>query len=90
MYIFILAVTPCTDGQECGDVTEHKAHDHSDHEDTCTPFCTCHCCGITASFADFLNLNILEPKHSFYYNFQYTFTYSHDHSGSVWHPPLLT
>ena len=35
----MLAVTPCTDGQECGmDLIENKAHDHSDHEDNCTPF----------------------------------------------------
>ena len=87
----MLAVTPCTDGQECGlDVIEHKKHDHSDHEDTCTPFCTCHCCGITVSFTDILGLYNIGPKPNFHYSFPYSFNYAYDHSGTVWHPPILS
>ena len=86
----MLAVTPCTDGQECGmDLIENKAHDHSDHEDNCTPFCTCHCCGITASYVDILHLKKIEPNNNFHYSIHYNFTYAHDHFGSVWHPPIL-
>lgn len=89
--MLILAVVPCSDAQECGlDKIEHKDHDHSDHEDTCTPFCTCHCCGSTISFTDILDLDNIEPEHNFNYSFHYSFTYAYDHFGSVWHPPLLS
>ncbi len=90
-YLFMLAVTPCTDAQECvPDYMEYQEHDHSDHEDSCSPFCICNCCGITVSFTDILNLNNIEPKHNFHYSFHYSFKYTHDHFGTVWHPPLLS
>lgn len=56
-----ISVLPCTDGMEQehleGDIAvehvthshadaEHEHEDHGDHEDGCSPFCSCSCCGI--------------------------------------------
>lgn len=39
---------PCADGHACESQEEahHPTEQHhdSDHEDFCSPFCTCHCC----------------------------------------------
>lgn len=55
IYILALSVMPCSDASnDCRSKTEvaerADAHSHkSDHNDTCSPFCTCTCCGTTAS-----------------------------------------
>lgn len=58
IYVLVLSLVPCSD-HESGLIFEEQcstiAHDHDktnnndthDHiNDTCTPFCTCSCCGI--------------------------------------------
>ncbi|NJC28340.1 DUF6660 family protein [Neolewinella antarctica] len=54
LYVLLLAFVPCQDNFSlvangaAGSVhAEHPDHDHpeSDHEDHCTPFCICACCG---------------------------------------------
>ena len=52
MYSAALSVVPCTDGMPQSSIhadievsaAEHD-HDHSVHQDDCTPFCVCSCCG---------------------------------------------
>ncbi|THH39658.1 hypothetical protein [Neolewinella litorea] len=46
-----LALAPCGDllsGAECGDPVERSDHESPDHDDDCTPFCCCSCCGMLA------------------------------------------
>lgn len=86
----MLAFIPCSDGMSCIDNTEQSSHDHSDHEDHCTPFCTCTCCGsvvtVPASYIDLKG----ESDLSLLYQFPYVFDYSFIYSSNVWHPPILS
>ena len=46
--ILALSVVPCSDNDNCNQPTTELSSDHSGHEhqeDSCTPFCTCSCCG---------------------------------------------
>lgn len=56
IYLIALSAIPCTDVSAAEHQEEmhmeitHSEEDHSDCEDTCAPFCTCSCCGITMAF----------------------------------------
>jgi len=55
LYILILTVIPCVDGQsnhiEVNGVHQTTSH-HSDEADHCSPLCTCQCCATSIVFAD--------------------------------------
>jgi hypothetical protein len=64
IYLCGLSAIPCTDG----DSHEHHAKTESgtssdphDHEDTCPPFCSCNCCGVTVAFLTFEVFTINKP-----------------------------
>lgn len=82
---------PCTDVVSC-DVNgsqEHHTHSHSDHEeDTCPPFCACHCCGIVITFQELVAFTLVHLEHLYDYQYTYSDNYTYDHSWSLWHPPL--
>lgn len=95
MYILALSLVPCTDGvvnDVCGSQKielsdSGHSHEHSDHSDDCTPFCTCTCCGsviVVPSSQEFGNHFILFVST---YLFPYSFDYSFDYVEGVWHPP---
>ena len=61
LYLLVLACIPCGDisastaerlgewmGWEVHAVDQHKGFDHhdGDHEDSCSPLCTCDCCSV--------------------------------------------
>jgi len=88
MYIFCLAISPCTDGaNDCKDKVEH--HDHSeDHDDGCTPFCTCSCCGSLFAFSDVerdFNYSTVFSERIQSYSFHYFGSYLEE----IWHPPTV-
>ena len=97
IYIAALSVVPCTDGMPQSSIhtdievsaAEHD-HDHSEHQDDCTPFCVCACCGSIVTLPT--DKAMLENKIeiSTDYLFHYTFDYSFDYSEGVWHPPSLS
>lgn len=84
----------CTDGISIleTDIATEISQNHSDensteHEDHCTPFCICACCG-TIVFVNFdseedNNSIDLSSTYEFYYPSNYSFTYN----DGVWHPP---
>lgn len=53
LYILLLSCIPCSDNNVCSDSTAafdisaptHDDHDH--HNDLCSPFCVCICCGMS-------------------------------------------
>ena len=45
---------------------EHESHDCS--KDTCTPFCTCSCCGIALNAADFHLFKLEKPFEAYSFN----------------------
>jgi len=95
-YIIALSIVPCTDGipqsSNHSDIevsaAEHD-HNHSDHKDSCTPFCVCACCGIMITMPTLQPLVQARVVISTDYLFHYTFDYSFDYSEGVWHPPSL-
>jgi hypothetical protein len=54
IYMIMLPLLPCGDAQECEEKEtlalqsslEHEEHDESE---TCTPFCYCACCSVSAN-----------------------------------------
>lgn len=97
IYITALSVVPCTDGMSQNSnhsdievsTTEHD-HNHSDHQDNCTPFCVCACCGTMITLPTVQPLVMSRIVISTDYLFHYTFDYSVDYSEEVWHPPSLS
>lgn len=58
LFLAYLVTVPCTDGLDYANEvaqTDCKSHDHSSHNhvDTCSPFCSCTCCGIHLMVADY-------------------------------------
>lgn len=55
-YILVLSVLPCSDAHNsCNEnkieLTKGVEHNHGqDHDDVCSPFCICACCGTTITF----------------------------------------
>lgn len=78
MYVMVLTLIPCSDHLFESSNTQHqhkhsenqKDHQHENHDcgkDTCTPFCTCSCCGIALSAADFHIFKLEKPFESYTY-----------------------
>jgi len=97
LYLTALSIVPCTDGMPQSSnyshvefsITEHD-HNHSDHQDDCTPFCVCACCGSIIILATVQPMVESKSEISTDYLFNYTFEYSFDYSDGVWHPPSLS
>ncbi len=87
--IFSLSIIPCSDSHTCG-MEEHEVlgHNHSeDTEDHCSPFCVCHCCGISIGLPEEVEDLSFHEKKSIKYTFAYFFDYLFDHSSNTWRPP---
>lgn len=97
IYILALSLVPCTDGvvnEVCGSEKielsdSGHSHEHSNHSDDCTPFCTCTCCG---------SIVTIPPSQYFWsptiivcssYLFPYSLNYSFDYVEGTWHPPAF-
>ncbi len=93
LLILVYSNIPCTDNTDCErDKTEqtgdHSGHQH--HEDTCTPFCVCACCGITAiviNFSFFKTRLVKEQISQTVIPYHSNFISSYCHS--FWQPPKL-
>ena len=89
---------PCTDSDSTilsavaiENTHDNENHSHSDHEDTCPPFCVCNCCGMqmlnyvsTVTFEFPIPFQAIPLKESFYVS-----NLSDTYSGSIWQPPQL-
>lgn len=98
MAFYLLAVSfyPCTDTENTIIAShaieknhDHDTHSHSDHEDTCPPFCVCNCCGLQMlNYVSYVTIEFPIPfqtiplKESFYVS-----NLSDSYSGSIWQPP---
>ena len=65
-------------------------HNHGDEEDDCPPFCACQCCGIHVLAPHRATLDKKEPKANDTYTIHYTFNYSYQFLGGIWHPPAVS
>lgn len=95
LYILVLATLPCTDqisAQPPIDLTHLKSdyHDH-DHEegDTCTPLCSCSCCGAHITEVSYFWYE--SPEQPLVYQIKNHFfkkkSLVSDYKGTVWQPP---
>jgi hypothetical protein len=97
----VLPLLPCADKEECNDEktktslainldSEHQSHE--DEEESCSPFCTCLCCGqvITNLFClikeeknnqSFFSKNISDYKNTFHLS---------SYLDRIWQPPKLS
>ena len=87
LLVMALTLVPCSD-TPCD--TE-KTHTHEQHDDQCTPFCTCVCCGAQTQV----------PQYPFTYSHspiityislslpQYNSTYTPGFHHSIWQPPKI-
>jgi hypothetical protein len=99
IYLIILSCMPCADTKE--DVheysflevenTKHEEHSHDQHNDLCSPFCTCNCCSSQILvYSDiqslFFPLQFEEIKmiSSFYKTI-----FTSNFYGSIWQPPQI-
>jgi hypothetical protein len=98
MAIYIVAVSlyPCSDmessitsSHSIEKEVHHEGHSHTDHQDTCPPFCVCNCCGVQMlNYLSAVSFDFRKPfqsissKESFYVS-----NWSDAYSGSIWQPP---
>ncbi len=99
LYILALSIMPCSDLQnECSELntksSHNQKHDHqTDHEDSCSPFCTCSCCGMVIAF-NFENTSFrikalrLFPQNRKEVIIKNSIFYSNFY-GSIWQPPKV-
>ncbi|MBC7426507.1 MAG: hypothetical protein H7321_08220 [Bacteroidia bacterium] len=97
LYILTLSVWTCSDSDnECmkdADKTElASTHTHhNDSDDTCSPFCTCTCCGqiITINYFSSAIKNITTYSTSVKMQV-YTESFISLYEGKIWQPPKLS
>lgn len=97
IYILALSVMPCGDTYNAYKtntvLTENsQSHSHdSDHNDQCSPFCTCACCSISSSskLAP-LNIKITKPEVVSKLTFPHqNFSLVSNYYGNIWQPPRI-
>ncbi len=97
IYILALSIMPCSDvynvSKSNAEVTiSENSHEHkTDHNDRCSPFCTCACCSIAANpkFAAFkihIEKSIVTSKITFP---RRDFSFVSNYFGSIWQPPKI-
>lgn len=98
LYILCLSLMPCSDSfNDCVsnvDLTETtQPHQHkSDHNDLCSPFCTCACCSISASvkFIPF-TIKLAKVVTNSKINFpNQEFTFISNFYSNIWQPPKIS
>jgi hypothetical protein len=93
IYILVLSAVPCGDEKDCTEFSqEHysiKANGeqgNAHHEEACTPFCICACCGIQG-FVSIVPIDFNVHSELRIANFQNPLSLIKDISLSIWQPP---
>lgn len=96
-YIAALSVLPCNDIMAHNDhekmdseVIEQTHTEDTSHEDVCTPFCTCSCCGAVLSLPSKIEYVLTKPIALSNYIFPYQLNYTFNFIKGVWHPPAYS
>ncbi|RMG81964.1 MAG: hypothetical protein D6707_03885 [Bacteroidetes bacterium] len=96
LYIVVLNVYPCTDSNlaqihhdSVFEFIPHKHQQQSENEESCSPFCICKCCQVTACFAfGMIEFQVKEIISNLYAEYYY---YTPDKiTNAVWRPPTQT
>ena len=94
LYIVFLSCMPCGDMKDCkelnGDKIEFSTSNHSDHHndtETCSPFCSCVCCGQTVSVGickTEIKCTVYSTTPKFFFP---SSSFSSEFHSSIWQPP---
>lgn len=97
IYLVAISFLPCGDAyNDCNnskpqtETTQDHSH-KNDHNDICSPFCTCACCSTTVNFA-FQPLKIKEAKLIFAETQKFPiwdFNFVSNFYGNIWQPPKI-
>ena len=95
IFILTLSTVPCSDGMDCNEQGVDLNDDHTNHEhneDTCTPFCSCACCGIAGIVLSAPKLFVISQEGYNYTTFitQYNSDFISSYFYSFWQPPKLS
>ncbi len=96
LLLMVLSCLPCADAansEHSQTTTEKHTHDSGDkHNDLCSPFCICNCCGVQIlSFTPVLSFvigpvpTVFSPKPAIGYKSHLASMFS----GSIWQPPQI-
>lgn len=96
LLVMALSLVPCSDAMnECEPKpTSHEdtSHNHqADHDDFCSPFCSCNCCGANVVLSGFGFQEAINPQYipiSEEVN-TYTTSYIPSFYGNIWQPPKI-
>lgn len=98
-YILALSLMPCTDMANISVSAQEQFltkdgqevnHDHTDQEDTCSPFCACSCCGAIYVAAKHWSSFSFNPKLAFVKEQMqphYLSLFIPNDLDSIWQPP---
>jgi hypothetical protein len=94
VYLLGLSLVPCSDETTDKDTivtieaSSDSHSDHTGHEDNCTPFCNCSCCGVAVLIAQnfFLFEKPVFNSSELFYKPEAVLSISH----SIWLPPKIT
>lgn len=98
--LFVLSCLPCADADKDvvydtnGKVVAERHDDHSKelHNDLCSPFCICNCCGVQIlNFTPTLTFNITDIPADYITKLEITYKpqFASMFSGSIWQPPQI-
>ena len=99
LYMMVLFIIPCADMYEKDinhnhsiEISYQHIRNHTETQDSCTPFCVCGCCGMVSGvvlqwnafdFNEILSFDISKPK--IYYKSVFISLYF----GEIWQPPKI-
>jgi hypothetical protein len=95
IFLLYLSCIPCSDNEECNDkvatqlssAEQHKNHSHE--KETCTPFCTCSCCAISAFSSPLTRIVVIDMgDHSVKHPLFNVSIHAEAHY-SIWQPPKV-
>lgn len=94
-YLLGISCLPCGDKKECNSKSDTTysapvSHSKHNHDENCTPFCSCSCCATFVSlkaiafykFPKLFTISLVYPV--------YDVTYRSQVASSVWQPPKLS
>ncbi|APD05890.1 hypothetical protein UJ101_00338 [Flavobacteriaceae bacterium UJ101] len=94
IFILTLTVQPCQDGADDTTISyEHQDdnHDHENHQDSCSPFCSCICCGMVSSDIELNKVASTKelPEYKTTHTSFYKNLYFKEFIDSITHPPIV-
>lgn len=97
-FILFLSISPCCDEGDCSDTPKGYSkniskdqHNESDHQEVCSPFCLCSCCGShvanTGIASTVIPISLIE-QNEININL-YTFQGTSKFEATIWQPPQI-